>query len=228
MKKLIFSTAILVAASLHSPAHAVDGILQPISVRFDDDTASSFPLTNLINQSLLSSNYATVGSFSNLTVLGGGTSDVIHNSVAEVNNNGVWSSGNFITDGVLTFDLGREALISDLAFWNGLGTQGVREFEIYADDDDNLNQLGQKLGATRTATMFPNTVNNTTVQIFNFNPVRTRYVHLNILNNHGSRARITAGEVAFRDVPFEFSNLPAMVFLVGVGGLGYFRNKKGR
>ncbi len=33
-------------------------------------------------------------------------------------------------------------------------------------------------------------------------------------------------EVAFEEVPFEFSKFPAMVFLVAVGGLGYFRNKK--
>lgn len=66
-------------------------------------------------------------------------------------------------------------------------------------------------------------------QIFSFELTNTRYVHLNIISNHGDNDFVSAGEVAFQSeqVPFEFSKLPAMVFIVAVGGLSYFRNKKG-
>ncbi len=115
-------------------------------------------------------------------------------------------------------------MISGLAFWNARGVFGIREFEIYADDNDDISDgLGQLLGGRRTATMFEDTATTTTADIFRFNAVETRYVHLNIRSNHGSFFSVGAGEIVFQEVPFEFSNLPAMVFLVAVGGLGYSR-----
>ncbi len=64
-------------------------------------------------------------------------------------------------------------------------------------------------------------------QIFEFNEeISTQYVHLNITSNHGNEDFAGFAEIAFEEVPFEFSKFPAMVFLVAVGGLGYFRNKK--
>ncbi len=47
----------------------------------------------------------------------------------------------------LTFNLGRNALIGRLALWNLTNNASIREFELFADTNENRNDgLGQSLG----------------------------------------------------------------------------------
>ncbi len=80
MKKLILSTAILVAASfIPSSAYAVDGILQPVSVSSSVGSNTNFLVNNLIDGSGLSSSYARIGNFTNINNFRG--DKVTHNFI---------------------------------------------------------------------------------------------------------------------------------------------------
>lgn len=69
--------------------------------------------------------------------------------------------------------------------------------------------------------------NNSLAQVFSFTPTETQFVHLHITSNHGRAGFVAAGEVAFAQVPFEFGPIPGIIGIVAVGGINYFRNKKG-
>ncbi len=131
------------------------------------------------------------------------------------------------TSGVLTFDLGGEFQIVAIGIWNISGNSGIRGFEVFADNDANFDNGGRTLLGQGNFSSVNLSFNRSSILRRYLTEARlnTQYVHLNILSNHGGNA-VGLGEVVFAEIPFEFSNLPAMVFLVAVGGLAYFQNLK--
>ncbi len=139
-------------------------------------------------------------------------------------NTGSWQSQNEVSTGILTFSFANIAIIESLALWNDRSTRAIRQFELFADDDDNFtNDRGNLLGtftANREERSF------ITAQTFSFESTRTQYVHLRILNNHGGNF-LEAREVAFERtlVPFEISPIPGITFILGAGYINYFQRK---
>jgi len=114
-----------------------------------------------------------------------------------------------------------------LALWNATGNIGIREFELFADDNNNftdgcVNLLNNNTNTNTFEASQPSTP--IFAQTFFFTSTETQYIHLNILNNHGGDF-VSAGEVAFQQVPFEFGPIPGIIFMVAAGGINYFRRK---
>ncbi len=123
-----------------------------------------------------------------------------------------------------------------MALWNNWNTSGIREFELFADDDDDFtNGRGNRLGGQTFEAEQPEregmegAVRQIPVQTFSFESTRTQYIHLNVLNTHGSNSLVVR-EVAFEQVPFEISPIPGIAFILGAGGINYFlrKGKKGQ
>ncbi len=197
-----------------SPAHAVSRIIQPDLVT--SNLGNDQSLNNLRNGSGIITPFSSQNNLADLI-------SIEHNK----ENRDFWFSSSGNTTGTLTFDLGRNAFISGLALWNGGGNRGVNEFELFADTNNDFSDGGTQSLIASTANMLLFTLLNFPVQTYTFEETETRYLHLNIISNHGNANSVGLGEIAFQEVPFEFSNLPGMAFLVAVGGLAYFRNKKG-
>ncbi len=150
-----------------------------------------------------------------------------------------WQSANGDPRSTLTFDLGQSYSIAAIVIWNHTFSNGVRNFQLFADNDSNFNNGGNLLGSySAHVRAGSNIFANIVAQPFFFDPVLTKYVHLNIIDNHyagftipGPQRRSTfISEVAFGrstiEVPFEYGNIPVAVLIVTVGGINYFRNKK--
>ncbi len=222
MKKPLAATLGITAALLtlgRGPADAVSTILQPerVTTNIEDDTVNA-EVNNLINQSGLSQSYTSRET----------PWSEVSNIVGSSNFIGIWATRNVVLSQVLpaplTFDLGDEFLIQGLALWRANFGSDINEFELFVDNDDNFENDGRTSLGTFNAS-------SENVSTFSFTATETRYVHLNIhstFNSADSGARnITAGEVAFELVPFEFGHLPGIIFAVSLGGIHYFRNKRG-
>ena len=110
-----------------------------------------------------------------------------------------------------------------LLLWNSHETFAINKFELFADDDNDFSNGTISLLGTFRADQ--DSTNQIPVQRFPFPATSTQYVHLNILSTHGSNS-ISAAEIAFEEIPFEFSPIPGITFLLGAGGINYFRLKK--
>jgi len=118
-----------------------------------------------------------------------------------------------------------------LALWNFDNNAAVNEFEVFADNNGVVSDgLGTSLGTFDA--IQPQNFITISPQIFFFSVTETRFVHLDITSNHGNNLFVNVSEVAFRQVPtevfFEFGHVPVIVFVVAVGGINYFWNKKGK
>ncbi len=203
-----------------SPAHAVNHILQPQFVTTnlvsgEVNEALTFDVGRLIDQSGLVTSYNDRDGLFALNDDRFG-----HTTSSSPDSSRSWLSAEGVTSGVLTFDLGEEFHIFQLGLWNITGNQGVRGFQVLADNDADFDN-GTRLELINRSTRGQSSGNTVRVERYSLTPTTSRYVDLNILSNYDGNA------VALAEIPFEFSNLPGMAFLVAVGGLAYFRNKKG-
>lgn len=96
---------------------------------------------------------------------------------------------------IASFDLGGWYDIDGFAVWQYNFSSGVREYELYTDDDMDYHNGATQLGGTFTA-------HDTFASgsIARFEQVQTRYVHFRALNNHGQPNVLQIGEFAFRGV----------------------------
>ncbi len=128
-----------------------------------------------------------------------------------------------VTSGTVTFTFSNAVTIREFLLWNITGNNGIREFQLFADNNDDFSDgPGSMLGETFTANReaeFP-----VAAQRFSFSATTTQYVHLNILNNHGG-SFLGIGKTAF-EVPFENTPISGIIFLLGAGGINYLRLKK--
>ncbi len=223
MKKPLTTTLGITAALLtlgRGPADAVTTtILQPERVTSSVDAFSDqFLPINLINQSGLSTSYT-----SRSTEFANYVASATHSRI-DARNSWFSSSGN--RTGILTFEFDNFVTISALALWNEDGEDGINEFELFRDTDNNFGNGGTTSLGTFNATERDEegTISGET---FSFDATTTRYVHVNIRSNHGHPMLSGISEIAFKDVPFEFGHLPAIIFAVSLGGIHYFRNKRG-
>ncbi len=204
-----------------SPAHAVSTILRPNSVTSNLTVIEGFSLDNLINQSGLSRSYTSgVTPWSEVNTITATSREVRRNT---------WAGQLTSQSRRLTFDLGRRRGIQGLALWNVNTNDSINQFELYADNDNDFNNGGTtRLGMNGNFTFSAPVRTDTTLSVdtFSFTATETRYVHLNILSNHGTAEIVATSEIAFR-TPLEFGHLPGIIFAVSLGYIHYFRNKRG-
>ncbi len=128
---------------------------------------------------------------------------------------------------VLIFDFGTNNInIDRIYIWNGLGNAGLNDFALFADDNLNLNDGFTTLG-TYNVTQQAETISSLQPEVFNFEDTRSkyRYFYLSINSNHGNPDYTALHEIAFEQVPFEFSLIPGIAFILGAGGINYFQRK---
>ena len=207
----------ILVAFFFSPANA-STIIDPVSVTSPQgDFSGDFALVNIINQIGLSATYTSgVTDFdtyvATVTHDGTGTGS---GPTGGATTSGFTSSGN-APPAQFSFDLGASLQIDALAFWNTDNPGSVTSFELYADTDQIFgNGVGALLG---TFNPTAGGIQPSAGQVFTFNSVNTRYVHIEalILATEGLK-NAGIGEVAFRSsaVP-----IPAAVWLFGSGLLG--------
>ncbi len=137
----------------------------------------------------------------------------------------IWQTREEDTSGILTFTFSEEVNIREFLLWNGGGDQNINEFRLYSDEDSNFNNGGRSLLRQSNFVATQQSENDfSTLERFSFSPVSTQYVHLEILSNHGANF-LGATEIAFEKVPFEFSPISGIIFLLGAGGINYYRKK---
>ncbi len=95
---------------------------------------------------------------------------------------------------VASFDLGGGYPVDGFAVWQFNNATGVREFELYADDDMDFSNGATQLGGTFEAA---NTFSFGTG--VSFPRTSTRFVHFRALNNHDGGGLLEIGEFAFRE-----------------------------
>lgn len=199
----------ILAAFFFSPANA-STIIDPVSVSSPQgDYSGDYALANIINQSGLSAGY-TSGVTDFATYVASVTHDGTGTGTSGFTNNDNAPPAQF------SFDLGASMQIDALAFWNTATTGSVTSFNLYADTDQDFgNGTGALLGT------FNPTAGGTqpsSGQVFTFNSVNTRYMHIEALSlSIEGPLNAGIGEVAFRSsaVP-----IPAAVWLFGSGLLG--------
>ena len=116
----------------------------------------------------------------------------------------------------MTFNLGNFYTIEKFALWNASDIAAINNFELFANSDNDFSNANKTLLGTFNANLVPN---DSLAQIFSFAATQTQFVHLNILSNHGRDGFISAGEVAFAQVPFEFGPIPGIIGIVAVIGI---------
>ncbi len=188
MKKPLAATLAITTALLalgRGPAHAVSTILRPDGVTSNLSPVRGIvsSVENLINLSGLSRRYTSgVTPWSEVSNINGLLSPVAGDSNRRHN---VYLASLGEQPQLLTFNLynSRNRKIQSLALWNVHANYGINRFELFADNDNDFNNGGTTLLGTFNApkryspTRLPDT--------FSFTATRARYVHLNILSNHG-------------------------------------------
>ncbi len=207
IKESLIITMAMAASLLNGgPAYAVtNNVIQPISVDSSVDFFSTSSHSQLINQ------------LNNLTC---------HNNMMHSVNFGTCVFTTESTNNVqLTFVFPDVQNINAFLLWNGRLSSGINSFQLFVDEDsDRSNGLGNQIGNSFNANR--ETGFSVPAQRFTFTPTRTRYVHLNIISNHGSNDFLSAGEIAFEEVPFENTPISGIIFLLGARAMNYFRRLK--
>ena len=212
-------------------------ILQPVSVTSSYEGSNRGRIPRFaINQSGLRNSISGPNFNDPITYIHNETDFMEFTSIARHTSGGrnqFWESANNQTQGTLTFDLGEMFSINAIAIWNDDFLGAIRDFELFADNDNLFDNGGTtSLGTFTALRLSISTTNQLPIpaQPFFFDPVHTRYVHLDVISNHRGRGRSTLSEVAFGrsaiEVPFEYGNIPIAVLIVTVGGINYFQNKK--
>lgn len=127
-----------------------------------------------------------------------------------------WQSQVGIRTGFVTYDLGAVVAATGMFLWNSSWSTGgnidVNQFTLFSDDDnDPFNGTTADLGTFNAA----ETGGPHPMQTFDFATTPTRFVHMEILTNHGSPTNSGFSEVAFIVVPG-----PASLGLLGCICLG--------
>lgn len=164
------------------------------------------PVTNLINQSGLSTGY-TSGVTDFDSYVASATVDAINGATA-------YFGALNVKSGDLVFDLGAVKTLSSLAMWGGHSTQSnaIKNFELYDADTNTL--LGSYTGIKGPSV----SGSITGAQVFDFADVSTQHIRLRVLNNWGG-ALVTAQEIAFEEVPSAVPE-PGSLALAGLGLAG--------
>ncbi|MCA9169939.1 MAG: hypothetical protein KDB23_19825 [Planctomycetales bacterium] len=110
---------------------------------------------------------------------------------------------------LVTFDLGSMWPINGFAVWLDFGPlpNGIKDFELFADTDNNFTNGGTIALGNFTAAPVRDG------QSFLFSTTSTQFVHLNITSELGG-VDVTVGDFAFSAVPE-----PSSFFFVGLIGL---------
>ena len=195
--------AFALALGLAAHARGVDAAVIHGAVSVNSSLGTfgpSFPLSNLINQSGLSTGY--VSGVTNAA----GFNPVHTNSFAEWNSNQGVVGGNpqpLNLPGVVTFDMGQAIVLSGFLYWGSDwlsqgGNNDVRTFELHSDSDGNPNNgFSALLGSYTTAsTNAPHPM-----QSFAFSATSTRFVQMRITSTHGATSIVGFAEAAFIGEP---------------------------
>lgn len=196
----------VVVFSFHLNQAFADVIIQPVSA-----TAEQVgPIENTIDQSGLSSPYTSgVTDFANFV------STVTHDDTIQT-----VALFDPIFPQSFTFDLGTQLPgINGFALWSNLGSAGIRDFDLFADNDGDLGNGGTTLLGSFTAADISHVG-----QSFGFGPVTTQYVHLTVNNYYGS-LDLEIGEMAFSQ---QVIPEPTAIGLLPLVGLAIFCRRKRR
>src|SRR4051812_38677866 len=144
----------------------------------------NFDLSNIINQSGLSSPYTSGATDFNAYV-----ASTTHDSTIDKNSGYTSQKGGYPQQITLTF--GSLQTIDSFAFWAAdskdsatLFRDSVKQFRLFQDSDsDLLNGMGPQIGGVFIAQA--NGGAATTAQVFTFAPTSTQYVHLIIDGTYG-------------------------------------------
>ena len=193
---------------------AIDaGVIRaPVGVTANDfgEFSSSFPITDLINQSGLSAPYTS-----------GVTNFETYNATHDDDASFDWVSDNPVSlPGNIDFDLGAEFMIDKLALWNDAQIdpedRGINEFTVFTDDNSafssptnvgSFSAIGFETGSSAK-------------QVFDLTDSLGRYLRLRITSNHGDNV-MQAGEIAVSIIPE-----PSSLVLLAAGAWGFICRRR--
>lgn len=189
-------------------------IVQPVMITASEpDFGGSYALINQINQSGLSAGYVA-----GVTDFDGFVASTTHDGLAALNSG--FSVGPF---GSFSYDLGAVVDIDAIGLWATANTGSVLQFNLYADNDNDISNGAGGLIGGFTA-VGSNYTSADPGQAFSFNQVATRYVHMEILTTDGG-PQPGLGEVVFRTASMVPEPEPLALFALGAVPV-WFRLRK--
>lgn len=210
MKSRTALFGLLAAAS--TTTSSADFVHAPISVSSPFGEQLFFPLANIINQSGLSDNY-----ISGETDFASYTATTTHSPLLSQNNVGFTNTS---SDGPqhFTFDLGDIYPVTSIAIWNTDSEGAVSSFELYADDDNNLDNgtTARLIEPTNLQYNDPLLSIPAEAQVFSFETISVRYIHVNGLSTLLPPDYYSLAEVVFGVVPAPSASLVGAVTLCGL------------
>ena len=191
--------AFLISVGMADPASG-DLIIQPSAISSPQGEHPSFPLVNIINQSSLFEKRNGQGQPKPTSYISGVTDFVTFTNETEhisVSGEGAGTTNtelSVVSPQQMTFDLGASMNVNGVAMWGLRFGNQITQFELFSDDDgDFFNGPGSQLGTFDALTQNdPNPA-----QVFSFDHINTRYLHMNILGAD-MPTRPGTGEIAFR------------------------------
>lgn len=180
-------------------------IVQPVTITASEpDYGGSYALVNQINQSGLSAAY-----MAGVTDFDSYVASTTHDGVGALNSG--FSVGPF---GSFSYDLGAVINIDAIGLWATANTGSVLQFNLYADNDNDISNGAGGLIGGFTA-VGSNYTSADPGQAFMFAQVATRYVHMEILTTDGG-PQPGLGEVVFRTATMVPEPEPLALFAIGL------------